>query len=202
MPKLTPLRAMTVTMLLPGTPCAASDIDLHAAIEMLRKKWSLPATKVSARSMAAAVELGGEQGEGEPLEEEAGGCGVAIMKFVAHVQRLRHERLEAVVRQAAHRDLHRGEEFGAEPAQPFDDLGRIGAEAQHLSEALVQIAIGAVAAIGILHHPDRHRWADDARHGTDGSVLVARFEGDCAGRRQPLRRLERARPSLRKESRR
>src|SRR3990172_3258837 len=43
MPNSTPLRAMTVTRLLPATPCAASSIALQAAIEMLRKKWSLPA---------------------------------------------------------------------------------------------------------------------------------------------------------------
>jgi hypothetical protein len=34
----TPLRAMAVTMLLAATPCAASSIALHAAIEMFRKK--------------------------------------------------------------------------------------------------------------------------------------------------------------------
>ena len=44
MPNSTPLRAIAVTMLL-GTPCAASSIALHAAIERLRKKWSLPAMK-------------------------------------------------------------------------------------------------------------------------------------------------------------
>ena len=86
--------------------------------------------------------------------------------------------LRSGVRQTAHRDLHRGEEFGAEPAQPFEDVGRIGAEAQHLAEALVEIAVGAVAAVGVLHHPDRHRRADDAGHRPDGAVLVARFEGD------------------------
>ena len=196
MPKLTPLRAMTVTMLLPGTPCAASDIDLQAAIEMLRKKWSLPATNVERTFDGCAVELGGEQGERETLEQEAGGGGVAVVQFIAHVQRLRHERLEVGIRQTAHRNLHRGEEFRAEPAQSFDDFGRVGAEAQHLAESLVQIAIGAVAAVGILHHPDRHRWADDARHRTDGRVFVARFERDAAGRRQLLRLLERGGPAF------
>ena len=49
MPKLTPLRVITVTMLLKGTLWAASDIDLQAAIETLRKKWSFPATNASAR---------------------------------------------------------------------------------------------------------------------------------------------------------
>jgi hypothetical protein len=35
-------------MLLAGMPRAASTINLDAAIEMLRKKWSLPAMKVRA----------------------------------------------------------------------------------------------------------------------------------------------------------
>ena len=55
MPKFTPLRAITVTMLLPGTPAAASVIDLHAAIEMFKKKWSLPATKARALRTASAA---------------------------------------------------------------------------------------------------------------------------------------------------
>jgi hypothetical protein len=41
MPKCTPLRAMTVIIELKGTLWAASIMDLQAAIERFRKKWSL-----------------------------------------------------------------------------------------------------------------------------------------------------------------
>ena len=106
MPKLTPLRAMTVTMLLPGTPCAASDIDLQAAIEMLRKKWSLPATKARARCTAPLSSSDAEQRQGQPLEQQRGRGGVPVVHLVAHVQCLRHQRLQVGVGQAAHGDLH------------------------------------------------------------------------------------------------
>ena len=95
MPKLTPLRAITVTMLLPGTPCAASDIALQAAIEILRKKWSLPAMNASDALNGAdgrASDL--QQRQREALEQQRGGGGVAVVHLVAHVQRLRHQRLE------------------------------------------------------------------------------------------------------------
>ena len=49
-PKRTPLRAIAVTMLLPATPCAASSMLLHAAMDRLRKVWSLPATKRTTRA--------------------------------------------------------------------------------------------------------------------------------------------------------
>ena len=54
-PKLTPLRAIAVTIELPGTPAAASSIALHAAIDRLRKKWSLPAMKASVAAAASRV---------------------------------------------------------------------------------------------------------------------------------------------------
>jgi hypothetical protein len=47
-PNSTPLRAIAVTMLDSGTPRAASVIALQAAIEILRKKCSLPAMKATA----------------------------------------------------------------------------------------------------------------------------------------------------------
>lgn len=47
MPKSVPLLLMTVTMVLPGTPWAASSIALPAGIERFRKKWSLPLMKLS-----------------------------------------------------------------------------------------------------------------------------------------------------------
>jgi hypothetical protein len=55
MPKFTPLRAIAVTSELPGTFAAASSIALQAAIDRLRKKWSLPAMNDSA---LAAVSRG------------------------------------------------------------------------------------------------------------------------------------------------
>ena len=53
MPKLTPLRAIATTIELSGTFAAASSIALHAAIDRLRKKWSLPAMNASARAAAS-----------------------------------------------------------------------------------------------------------------------------------------------------
>ena len=135
-PKLTPLRAIAVTIELPGTPAAASHIALHAAIERLRKKWSLPAMKAE-RAVAAARRVAVRAAAGgEALEQQRGRGGVAVVNLVAHVQRLRHQRLELRIGQPAHGELHGGEELAGHPAQPVDDLGGVGAEAQHLARAL------------------------------------------------------------------
>jgi hypothetical protein len=55
MPKSTPFLAIAVTMLLPATPCAASSMLLHAAMEMFRKKWSLPAMNSITDAASAAL---------------------------------------------------------------------------------------------------------------------------------------------------
>ncbi len=59
------------------------------------------------------------------------------------------------------------------PAQLGDHLRAVGAVAQHLAVALVEVAEGAVAAGHVLDHVDQHRRRGDAGHGTDRVVLVA-----------------------------
>ncbi len=54
----------------------------------------------------AAVEFGFQQRQSELLEQQRGRGGVAVVQLVAHVQGLRHQRLQFRMSQPAHRDLH------------------------------------------------------------------------------------------------
>ena len=58
-------------------------------------------------------------------------------------------------------------------------LRLVGAEAQHLAEPLVEVAVGAVAARRVLDDPHRHRRADDAGHRPDRAMMVAGLERDA-----------------------
>ena len=51
MPKSVPLRHIAVTIVLPGTPAAASPINLPAGITRFRKKWSLVETNRATSAM-------------------------------------------------------------------------------------------------------------------------------------------------------
>ena len=202
MPKLTPLRAITVTRLLPGTPCAASDIDLHAAIERLRKKWSLPATNASARTTAPPSSLEPSSASVNRLNSSAGGaalrlCSSSPMCSACAISGLRSA-------SASPRTATCIAAKNSVPSQRSrsSTSGEFAPKRSTLPRPSLTLQIGAVAAIGVLDHPDRHRRADDAGHRPDGAVLVARFERDGAGPRPASRRPRASRPSPRTGSRR
>ena len=186
MPKSVPLRAIATTMREPGMSRAASAAALPAGIDRLRKKWSLPEMNANT-SAARADRLGGlEQVRGDLAQQQRGRRTVAVVALVAHLQRLRDEHRHVDRAVPAQRPGQRGREHPLHPAQPVDDLGRVGAEAQHLAEPLVQRAVGAAAVHGVLEHRHRHRRAHHAGHRPDGAARVARRERDAAGGGQPL----------------
>ena len=164
MPKLTPLRAITVTMLLPGTPCAASDIDLHAAIEMLRKKWSLPATNVeraldagrcrasspaapassrlNSRPEAAALRLCSSS----PM---CSACAISGFRFAS----------------ASPRTATCMAVKNSVPSQRRRSItsGEFAPKRSTLPRPSLRLQNARLPAVGVLHDPHRHRRADDAR---------------------------------------
>ena len=106
MPKFTPLRAMTVTMLLPGTPCGGVAHRLARRHRQVEEEVVVAGDERQRPAAAPPSSVGGQQRQRQPLEQQPGGRGVAVVHLVAHVQRLRHQRLELGIGQAAHRDLH------------------------------------------------------------------------------------------------
>ena len=149
--------------------------------------------------MHAAVEVGIQQRHGKLLEEQRGCGGVAVMQLIPHVQGLGHHGFQVRMGQTAHRDLHRAEKLGPEPAQPVEHFGRIRAETKHSPQALVEITKGAVTAGGVFDDPHRHRRADDSCHRPDRSMRVAWLKSNPTARGQRFRRLERVRPPLVKD---
>ena len=95
MPKSTPLRAIAVTMLLPATPCGGVEHRLARGHRQVEKEVVVAGDEVErCGGIARAVASDVEQRRREPLEEERRRGGVAVVHLVAHVQRLRHQRLE------------------------------------------------------------------------------------------------------------
>ena len=186
MPKSTRSALGAVTMLLFGTSAAASSMALHAAIDRLRKKWSLPAMNsidrrdvggaVSVRSSAGARRLSSSD-EAATLRlctssPMCSACAISGFsstppKFSSGGERRRQHRRH--------------------PAQPLDHLRAVGAEAQHLAQAFVEVAVRPLAVLAVDHDPDRHRGADHAGHRPDRAVVVARRELDLAARGQRRR---------------
>ena len=135
----------------------------------------------------------------EPPEQQGGRRGVAVVHLVAHVQRLRHQRLEldpADLRQRHLRAVSR--ETLAIHFKRVDHLGAVGAEAQHLAEPLVEIAESQTPARRLAHDPYRHRRADDARHRADRAMMVAGLEREPRRSPPTLARFSTPSPSLRR----
>ena len=142
-----------------------------------------------------------QQRRDEPLEQQAGRGRVAVVDLVAHVQRLRHDRPQLDAAERAHRGLQHLEQLGAHPAQAVEHVGAVGAEAQHLAEALVEVAVGAVAGRRVLDDEQRHRRADDPGHRADRAVVVAGLERDLAAGGEHGALARAWRPSPRRRSR-
>ena len=185
-------------------PCAASRPDLQAAIDRLRKKWSLPRRNVEHLRPRRPVERCRRRVGAMRPGEQRGRRDVAVVALVAHLERLAGDGLE-VDRAAARggpRDSAGPRVLANQRRRSSTDVV-VGAEAEHLAEALVERRERAVAGSGVLDDDDRHRRREDAGHRADRAVVVARRErrsrrasSSCA------RRLRRGWPSPRTGTRR
>lgn len=182
-------------MLLPATPCAASSMLLHAAIDRFRKVWSLAAMK---RTTCATRSPGCPHSTNGGSRRLISSPLAAALRLCtsAHVQRLRDQRLQFDRPGPPEPGSERGPERFGHPAQPLDHLRAVGAEAQHLAQPLVHVGGATLPGDGVLHDPHRHRRADDPRHRADRVVVVARRECDAPVAHQRARRVEVACPAF------
>ena len=102
------------------------------------------------------------------------------MDLVAHVQRLRDERFDIHGASLREGCIEHAVQRGSDPPQAVDNVGTVGAEAQHLAEPLIQIAESAVASRRIANDPHRHRRTDDAGHWANRAVMMAGRESNGA----------------------
>ena len=118
------------------------------------------------------------------------------MHLVAHVERLRDQRLDlnAVALRESH--LQHAVQGGRHPGQALDDFGSVGAEPQHFPQSFVQITESLASGRGIAHDPHRHGWTDDTGHRSDRAMVMARRKRNLAARREPLGRRVTLRPAL------
>ena len=79
----------------------------------------------------------------------------------------------------------RGAEHGAHPAQPFDDLGAVGAVPQHLAQSLVEGAPARLPVRLVAQHPGPHRRRHHAGHRAHAAHGRGTGTGRSACRRQP-----------------
>ena len=171
-------------------PWAASRADLHAAMPTLRKKCSLPAANSSAYARRLPSQLPIDSSDAWParaLISSALAGAVAIVALVAHVQRLRDQRAHVdPVRSRAQRLAQRGAEHP--PTSSRADRARPGpkpAVAQHAAQALVQVAVRAVARLRDSRCTSTG--IDDVvtpGHRADRAVVVARLETHVPPRRR------------------
>ena len=173
MPKSVPLRAITVTRLEAGTPAAASEPSLPAAITRLSMKWSLLSMNLNTSSRCSTGASAPSTSERADLAEEQRGDGaVAVVPVVAHLQRLGDERLQVDRPAAAQGRTEHRTEHTIHPPEPLDHLGGKGAVAQHLAQTLVEGGVGDTVAGTVLDDRHRHRWRGHSGHGADCTVVV------------------------------
>ncbi len=124
------------------------------------------------------VDTGGDHGRGEVAQHHQRAGPVAVVGLVAHLQHLGEDAGDVDAARGAHRLLQQRREHVAHPAQPLDDVGGVGAVAQHLAEPLVERAVGTPPGGPVLEHPDPHARRGDAGHRSDRGVVVAGVEAD------------------------
>ena len=159
-------------------PRAASSASLHAGIARLRKKWSLPPTKVQGRRDLGRRGAGGDHRGREVAQQHQRAGPVAVVGLVAHLQHLGEDPGHVDGPGGADGVAEQRAEHVAHPAQPVEDLGPVGAVPQHLAEPLVQRAEGPTSRRQVLEHEHPHRRRDDPRHRPHRGPVVARLEGD------------------------
>jgi hypothetical protein len=104
--------------------------------------------------------------------------------LVAHVERLRDQRLQIDGAGVRERRAQRGRDRRRHRAQACEHLRSVGAEAQDLAQALVEVGERAIAGSPVLDDPQRHRRTDHARHRPHGRMVMARLDVDRAAREQ------------------
>ena len=170
-------------------PRAASSASLQAGIARLRKKWSLPPTNRSASETSSAE------------KPEVTIAGERSRRSISVPARLRlcasspicsiWVRIPVTSTGPATADggLQQRAENVAQPAQPGEHVGPVGAVAEHLAEPLVERAERTPAAGGVLEDPQPHRRRDHPGHRPDRGAVVARLERDrrCRPRTAPRR---------------
>ncbi len=144
-PTSTPLRATAVTRAEPSTPAAASSATFAESIATLRKNWWLPRmnAETSAGSSRSAswrrrVPACVRWWHSSPASSAARWSSIEVQRAAAH-----------------ERGGERRAEHVAHPLQPRHDLGVVGAVAQDLSRALVEVAPGLGAASPRRGRPSR-----------------------------------------------
>ena len=121
-------------------------------------------------------------------DEERGRRAVAVVRLVAHVQRLGDDAPQVDGAGLLQRPLQRRVERRIHPLEPLQHVVSVGTVAQHAPQPLVLRGVGHVAKGLVLDDEDGHRRREDARHGPDGVMVVARIELELA-RCRHLRRL-------------
>lgn len=114
------------------------------------------------------------------IEERCRGL-VAIVTLVAHLQCLGDDVPQVDAATPLERSAHQRRQHCTDPAQPVDDFGRVGSHPHHLTDAFVEVGVGAVLTAGIDRDVHRHGRRDHTGHRTDRTVLVVGSEFDVAG---------------------
>ena len=129
-----------------------------------------------------------DQRRTEVAQEHQGAGPVAVVGLVAHLEHLAQDRGDVdrsgLVGGRPDGALQQGPEHVAHPAQPGQDVGGVGAVAQHLAEPLVERAVGACSGGGVLEHEHPHARRHDPGHRPDGAVVVAGLEADGSAARE------------------
>ena len=178
-----PLRAIAVTRLLSGTPCAASAAAFAAPIARLRKNWSLLRVE-EAHDAVQPVAVVAQR------RREVGRDG-------AHEQRRRRRGCACVARRPS-AGPGRSAAFRSRPAASAMAARRAGASSSRIQRSRSStsgcvapkrstlpmpsliVDVGAIARGAVLDDEDGHRGGDDAGHRADGAVGVAGREADRA----------------------
>jgi hypothetical protein len=82
---------------------------------------------------------------------------VAVVSFVAHLDHLSDDRLDVDRAVLAYGCPKRRAQNGVHPAQALDDVGGVGAVAQHLAQPLVERAEGRAAVRRVVQFEHPHR---------------------------------------------
>ena len=188
MPKSVPLRAITMTMLLPSTPSAGFDRALARGHAEIEEPVIVAIDELDHFGERFIISIGAGQRRADRAQEQAGARPIAIVPLVAHVQRLRDQRLHVdAVRQGLQGPIERGIEIGLHPLEARDHFRPHAAVAQHFAQTFVLRAKGAIAKGLVLEDEHRHRRRHDARHRPDGVMMMARRKLDVAGSREFFR---------------
>jgi hypothetical protein len=100
--------------------------------------------------------------------------------LIAHLQRLTGHELQIERTPRGERGGERRSKLAGHPVQALQHTRVVGAEPQHLAQALVEVGEGTATVGLVVDHQDGHRRRDHPSHRSDGGGGVARSEGDLA----------------------